>query len=499
MANITRQQFNQALSGKSIDINQAQQDSRLSRVNMRRADLDGDGKIAGDQEIDKLYLEVDRFDNNGSYGSMRLHNSDGSQTTPGQQVEALGQHLNVASLQSLAKADPRNDDILLVGMNKTASHEASRLRARGNNVTFVKDAAQDDTIRVGGRTYDLQKDADIDGFVGTLGLSAEQSAKVKTAIKSTGADGRDELAQIAQVWAKAEAGGQVPSRLVLSGHSVGDGVWGDDNGDLTKTNISLLADAMPKAARQVEDLHIAGCYSGGKSDMEDWKGIFPNAKTIWAYTGSAPGSYSGATAHQARWDRATRGDADDLDRGVIAGRGIRKGDNVAVWSEKSGYDDGSTPSPIANVRSAVTRGDATFQAYFSGDRTVQNTQYGPLRDHYNNIQALRQHPDLPRPEQADVRLKRDQTIRLLYFDKHVKGHFANHHAGKIQAAYQALGKPAPDFSQLSRKQTLAVIGQFESDVSALGAGAPQAAKDLLPLLTDGLRDLKPSVIPDTWI
>ena len=96
-------------------------------------------------------------------------------------------------------------------------------------------------------------------------------------------DAKDELAQLTKTWAKGERGEEIPSRLVLSGHSVGDGVWGDHNGEIYRRDIADLAKAMPRAAAQVEDLHISGCYSGGQGDVDSWRGIFP-AKTVWAYT-----------------------------------------------------------------------------------------------------------------------------------------------------------------------------------------------------------------------
>jgi hypothetical protein len=505
MAKITKNQFTQNLRGKSIDVDEAKQDPKLADVNLERADLNNDGKIDSSAEHQALFKEVDRFDRDGSYGSMQMHNADGSQNVVGQKVEAIADRAQAANLRILAmtgRLEPgqqSNDEIMLVGMNKHSQHEVNKLRGRGNKVTYVKDAAEDDTIRVGGQKYDLKTDAGIDGFVNTLGLPADQSQKIGEAIKGFGDDARDEAAQIAQVWAKAEKGGEIPSRLVLSGHSVGSGIWGDDNGYLKQKDIGKLAEAMPKAARQVEDVHLAACYSGGKSEMEEWKAIFPKTKTIWAYTGSAPGSYSGATAHQARWDTATRGDAESIDRNVIANRGIRKGDNVAVWSETAGYNDGETVrTPVSTMQARVDQGQNAYDQFFSGERSVQDTQSGPLRSHYNNIQSLRQHPDLPADQRAPIDAMRDSTIRLIYFDKHVKHKFQDHHADKIQAGYSAMGMTAPDFSALSRKDAMEQISAFESAVNA-NPNAPQAAQDLLPHLTSGLRDLSAAYIPETWI
>ncbi|MBE2248701.1 MAG: LysM peptidoglycan-binding domain-containing protein [Myxococcus sp.] len=394
-----------------------------------------------------------------------------------------------------------NNDIMVVGMNATAQHEVDQLRARGQNVTFVKDAKENDKITTRDATgtsvtHDLASEAGAKSFALTLGLPAEQTAKIAAAIQGAGSDARDELAQVAQVWAKAEQGGQIPSRLVLSGHNVGSGVWGDDNGRLSFDSLGKLAEAMPRAARSVEDLHLSACYSGGQPAMEKYRAMFPNAKTIWAYTGSAPGSYSGATGHQGRWESATRGDKASLDRAVAAG--TRKGENVAVWSAQHGYVDGNPPSPLATVRSAVQNGEPTYQRFFTGGDKVQDTQSGPLREYYNQVQRLLQHPELPAAERPQLEARRDQTIRLIYYSKTVAPKFAEHHAGAIRDGFAAAGLPAPAFGTLTRAESLAQIAQLEAKLGTLSP-PPAAAQRLLTVLQDGLRDLKPSAIPDAWV
>lgn len=389
-----------------------------------------------------------------------------------------------------------NNDIVMVGMNATATHERDELRGRGQKVTFISDTKENDKISAGGATHDLSTKEGATSFALTLGLPAEQTQKIADAIQGAGSDARDELAQLAQVWAGAEKGGQIPSRFVLSGHNVGSGVWGDDNGMVRFDQLAKLAEAMPRAARSVEDLHLSACYSGGQPAMEKYRGIFPNVKTIWAYTGSAPGSYSGATAHQRRWESATRGTRADLDRAIA--QATRKGENVAVWTVEHGYNDGRPPAPIAEVREAVTRGQPTYDRFRSGEEKVSDPQTGPLRDFYNQVQRLLQHPELPAAERAPLEAQRDSTIRLLYYSKTVAPKFAEHHASTIRAGFEAVGLTAPDFKTMTRADALASIAQFEEKLAGT-TPRPAAAGRLLPLLTDGLRDLKPSQIPEAWV
>lgn len=393
-----------------------------------------------------------------------------------------------------------NNDVVLVGMNATSKHEVDSLKARGVNVTHVKDGAVNDAITTGTgankATHDLTTKEGATTFALTLGLPADQTAKIADVIQGAGSDARDEMAQIAQIWAGAEKGGQIPSRMVLSGHNVGSGTWGDDNGMLRFDQLGKLAEAMPRAARSVEDLHLSACYSGGQPLMEKYQGMFPNAKTIWAYTGSAPGSYSGATTHLARWDAATRGTKESLSLALAAN--TRKGENVAVWSKDAGYIDGRPVSPIADVRSEVTRAESTFNSFNSGAQKVVDTQSGPLREYYNSVQRLLQHPELPAAERPQLEARRDQTIRLIYFSKTVAPKFADHHAGAIREGFTAAGMTPPDFKTLSRADAMAQVKAFEDKLSTMSP-KPAAASRLLPLLTDGLRDLKPTQIPEGWV
>ena len=76
MPTITRQSFNQHLEGKSLDVDALKADPRLAGLDIDKADINGDGKISGPKETDKLYLEVDNYDRNGTYSSMDASNPD---------------------------------------------------------------------------------------------------------------------------------------------------------------------------------------------------------------------------------------------------------------------------------------------------------------------------------------------------------------------------------------------------------------------------------------
>jgi hypothetical protein len=93
---------------------------------------------------------------------------------------------------------------------------------------------------------------------------------------------------------------------------------------------------------------------------------------------------------------------------------------------------------------------------------------------------------------------RDSTIRLLYFSKTVSGNFQNARSSSIKSGFESVGLTAPDFKGMSRSDALAKIAEFETKLAGTNP-KPAAATRLLPLLTDGLRDLKASQIPETWV
>ncbi|MDC3958314.1 LysM peptidoglycan-binding domain-containing protein [Polyangium jinanense] len=389
-----------------------------------------------------------------------------------------------------------NDRILFVGMNPGAVVEHRALASTGVDVVPVLDSPEgDDRLRVAGVVHDLSTEEGALGFARTLSMSPDQTAAIARVLIDAPPDARDELGRMAEVWAEAEKGRSIPARLVLSGHSVGAGVWGDENGTLTLDAIGELATAMPRAARAIEDVHVSGCYSGGRYALLRLQAIFPHVATIWAYAGSAPGAESGATTHEALWERATRGRAETIDRSIA--EDTRKGENVVVWSRVTGLDDGNSARPLESLRIDLAYFEPLQALYDSGDLVVDDPQSGQLRDYYDALHALLAHPDVPADERAALSARRDHTVRLLYYRRTVAPRFAAHHAEVIRDGYRSLGLPAVDYSVLSRRDALAQIEAFSSRARA--AGAPEAAVVLANLLERGLRDLDPAVIPDGWV
>lgn len=515
MAKIYKNDFVQQHAGRNIDLNKLQQDQAakadlqeagVSLSQLQRADSNNDGVVSARE----AFKVADHFDRDGNanslisqQGATRPAGTGAPMTQAGRAATVLGMMLNNDSLQGTPQRS-ENNDIVLLGMGTEtrtsagAKHEIKELRktARGEVIGITDSKVGNDKIRVSGQTYDLATPEGRAGFTDTLGLPPEQSQKIADAIGNVGEDGKDEFAQLAQVWARGEQGESIPSRMILSGHHVGSAIWGDNNGRISWDNLKELSDAMPNAANQVKDLHLSACYSAGDAKFNQYRDIFPNLRTAWAYSGSAPGTGSGATHHQAGWERATRGTGTNIAGTAehMQNRGWRKAENITTTTYQGSTYNGPA---LEQLQATLQGGEGTFENFFTGQNSVENSQRGPLREYYNDIQAALQHPELPAEQRTELESRRDQTIRTLFYQSHIAHRFDEHYSQQLQSGFSSMGMEVPHFNNMSRQEGLEVIRNFREQVES-DPNAPQAAQDLLPTL-NGLWNLDSNIIPETWI
>ncbi len=401
---------------------------------------------------------------------------------------------------------PWNDRVVFLGMNPGPTAKASRSMAQHADVTIISPSLAPDRIRVGGASYNLRSSDGLASFVGTLNLSPAQARGVKRAFEMCEKGARDELAGLAQIWARGEKGAKIPSRLVLAGHSNGDGVWGDDNGSLRLGPLLQLSRTLPHATAQIEDAFVTGCYSGGEVTMDQYLLIFPRAKTIWAYEAQAPGVDNGATIDQSGWERATRGrDARFVPRTSAAAK-----KKMAVWSYQTGYHATESPLDLNGLRGkvnwmennflrpALAGEDYTYDGQWRIPIRITDPHTGPIRQYYSWLVRLSQRKDMPEDERALWVEKKHQTIRLLYYGATVAPRFSREYGAEIRRAHAKLGLPAPDFARLNRAQALKAIDKFTAKLEKTPKATAQL-QQVGDLLQRGLHDLNPSVIPDGWV
>lgn len=265
-----------------------------------------------------------------------------------------------AQAQARAPAPPRpeGDGIVYLGMNSDGGQHAMEARSLPG-AAIVKHGEEDralgaDHVRIGhgpaATIVDLGTREGSVAFAGSLGVSDACASRVARVLHRASPGSRDELAGLAQVFARGERGEAMPSRLVLSGHSGGVSLFDGAGkvGALSLSDVRALAAAMPNAAARVEDLMLSACNTGHPAaasygpGLDTWREAFPNLKVAWGYGGDGDRkspSGAGAVDHIARFRAATRGRTEQVDaRAAMHGSWL--GANVALWTAKKGYVGG---------------------------------------------------------------------------------------------------------------------------------------------------------------
>lgn len=410
---------------------------------------------------------------------------------------------NMTAARQKASFNP-NDGVVFIGLNPSAEAESAALKkATGGKLTEIKDS---DGVVDG---HDLKTDAGIEAFAKSLGLSEQASGELATLLKSLGLQMRDEMGQLAKLWAKGEQGGSIPSRLVLSGHSSGRSLFGENNrGTLGFEDLATLARIMPKAAAQIEDIHISGCNTGFRVNAEVFKQNFPGLKTFWAYTHTAPSAGTGSTAHLRRWEQLTRGRTDKLDREAFANDLGLRGGNIAVWSAKGGYqsDEAKGKQELSDEELVQVT-----ERYLNGEMENDANGGAFLQEVYNQLQSKAGNAATPEDRKRYEQMI-DRTLKLRYYE-HVAQNFSQTFGPEVKAAYAELGLEAPDFSRLSRRQAVEAIERFEqaygekfrpkfphaNDASEPAVAAPSPTVERGRALLAAMRDLSPVLMDHEWI
>lgn len=248
---------------------------------------------------------------------------------------------------------------------------------------------------------------------------------------------------------------------------------------------------MPRAAAQIEDIHISACSTGGQAALEEnraaWLEAFPGLKTLWAYDGSAPHE---GKSHLADWARATKGPADRLELTEKRSR-----EHVGVWDRVGGYRDGS--APLATMRDKQHAADGRFDSWMSGARRPTGSDDPALVADYRTYRSLSQRSDLPATEREGFRVKAEQLLRLRYFEGAVRREIDRHYGADIAKGLRALGLSAPRFAALSYREALAQIDAFERAHAARGGAYSADMAKAREILAD-IRSLDWARIEAGW-
>jgi hypothetical protein len=218
---------------------------------------------------------------------------------------------------------------------------------------------------------------------------------------------RDELAALAVALKQAGDGELAVNRLVLSGHSDGDSIRGDDRSDDRSTRISFravqeLAHLFPEGAARIEHLALSACFCAGPRAAEDFKTAFPNLKSVWGYVDYSPSAERGSPRALASWERMTDGeDASQVDNRAGA----------VTWNVADGFQGPTLP--LAYFESQLDEVRYAWDDYQAGRRTAADApRDSGLREYYGRLQNLLAHPDLDGARRDELRRRRDEILYL---------------------------------------------------------------------------------------
>jgi len=419
-------------------------------------------------------------------------------------LQRMSQNPGGAGLEKHVK----NDDIVYFGMNpESRAGELAVLKgSAAGNVTGATGERQQDTAMVNGQRVTLSDDAGLDTYLGQFGqLDVGRKTKLKEFLKGIPDGAKDELAQLARIFYEAESGKRLMKRMVMSGHSSGTTLYGHNadysqNQSINFTNLFPLKDIFPMALGQVEDLMLSACNTGWTDKLDTYKNIFPNLRSIWGYVGFSPAYGGGSERHIQNWERSSRGSVDqkkmDAAREKVAQGSGKNDKHVALWTRENGVAGGKdkemyrTDSEEAAydydvVKQNVDSGIVQYfdPAYRNGTIDQQN-----LNELYTQIQALvgRFGTQLG-GDLAHYQGILKKTLYLRHWNN-ITSRFMSGFGDKVRSGYQAARAEVPAYAGMTRVMALGKISVYPGDKGGEG----------FKLLTQYLRDLDPTVIPDDW-
>jgi hypothetical protein len=416
-------------------------------------------------------------------------------------VFALQRTIGNAAVRGLLQRDEGDagkkapSKTLYMGMNPGAKGEAKALRGilKDDVIAAMNDPALEKSLETDAGIAKWMKEE-----LPALLDNPLQFYFAYVILQETSPAARDQMAQVIQMFHAAETGKLNLERIVLSGHSNGVQLWGDEAKNFNPGSFVLdtvfqrLTSTFAKAAAQVEDVMFSACYT--VSSMELVVKAFPNLRTVWGYAGASPAAGAGAEAHIAKWEKETRGDQ-TLD--AKDGRG-----KAALWTRdaaaSSKKGSGFIRNDPANANLQEMH-DSFYGLSLSATQQIQGEipiNQTILNQAYALIQAMLVHPDLKdEAVRTSFTAWSNYLLRMRYYSK-VCGIFASKYSAEIKRGYAAIGRAQPNFNSISRAALKAERDAFEAALATTPNAEGQA---FLDGYLEPFWKLNPELIEATWI
>jgi hypothetical protein len=398
-----------------------------------------------------------------------------------------------------------NDPIVYLGLNPMASRELAVLQKanadQGGAVGITNAEKDGASSTVAGRRT-LTTPAGRQAFLVELGLPAPIGRALEGNLASFDDAILDEIVQLIAVLWQVEQGTRTMHRLVLSGHSDGVTLWGDQNGEIGWEQLGQVIGAFPKARASVQHLFVSACNAGWERTVEIYRAMFPQLESVWSYTSASPGAEGAAPQHLGCWEGGTDQCGDKpLQRGVASS--LPFGNNVAIWTRSGGYQ--MNPR-YANLQAAASilvdpEFNDVYERAKSGDLVCQSPSAGKIFDWYERVQAVLGNATLPADTRKELSTVRDELLLIRFWPKLLAGVGARY-APELSAFSQALSgaEDAARFLPLrvegmSRKQYI----DMARNVMRFGPHATSQIARKGALVVHSLLDLEMTYVDRSWL
>ncbi len=273
---------------------------------------------------------------------------------------------------------------------------------------------------------------------------------------------------------KLEATGVSVSSIILSGHSAGPQGFFGTQGEMTREELDEAFQSAANMKKNIRAVHLFGCYAAAKSGVRLWGALFPKAKLVSGFHGSAPGSRSGEGYYSFIQDLLKKEgeflkklDTDELNQKFRELNFALKM-NTALCSGGRYYVDSKGVVDLRNH--AVNCPDSEIQKLKEGRLSVflkyhlcsetpdvpKSTQASDLRSYYSLARKY-QHCtaefrdwQIPSP---------DRVLRLIFF-RNVLANFQEYFSeslGELPASIRSLQKAFPALGDLEIPEDLTLL------------------------------------------
>ena len=412
MTTVTRSQFVQELQedGGALNINDlsAETDKALEDAGVSEKDLKRiagkDAQIRTRAEYQRLFRLLDRVDTDKNPRTFDMGTAEVS--LAGHAYEALKKEADAYRSQA------QHRGIIHVGMRPESKREVRALEGvtKGQGgVKSIQGGNVDGVIRTKDKRYDLTTKEGLNEFEALAvkkGMSKAQAKAFVDLISRQNDESRDDFAHLGAALFRTGKGDHTVNRLVLSGHSGGKDVYGDDNGEIDFDELAELAKIFPKGAAKIEHVALSACNCGYVEQIDKFRAMFPNLKSYFGYSGFAPSAEKSAPSHLRRWEAMTDGD-DSSQVKPLAGT------IVATWTKVNGFQGPTSGKSVEDLEKVVAARREAWDRYVRGDRKpVAGRPDAELNAYYTAVVHVLYHPDVSAPRRAELEKHRDDVFAV---------------------------------------------------------------------------------------